>query len=269
MRKIRHMTFTVFSEDDQKALSIRLPSIIFYLIIGLLIATVIGLVISVLYSSRLAAKTSLLESVQIENQKLRNYTSKITLLEKELFDNRVLTVKLAKMAGIELPMLQDSSKSPTNVSMPESSKVVVSETISSSVASVLPPQKEALPTGLPASGTRLPRSLLSGSDLLLPGTFLAATARVSVRATAEGTVEFSGRDSSLGNLVVVSHAQGVKTRYGRLGELKVSRGQKVNKGQTLGYTTPPDSTGKSIFYYEVQGTTNPPKRSDLSASSDS
>ena len=269
MRKIRHMTFTVFSEDDQKALSIRLPSIIFYLIIGLLIATVIGLVISVLYSSRLAAKTSLLESVQIENQKLRNYTSKISLLEKELLENRILTVKLAKMAGIELPIIQDSNKRFINVPTPESSKAVVSETISSPAASALPLRPETLPTGLPASGTRLPRSILSEPDLLLSGTFLATTARVSVRATAEGTVEFSGRDSSLGNLVVVSHTQGLKTRYGRLGELKVSRGQKVNKGQTIGYTTPPDSTGKSIFYYEVQGTTILPKRSDLSASSDS
>ncbi len=269
MRKIRHMTFTVFSESDQKALTIRLPTIIFYLIIGLLIASLLGLVISVLYSSRLAAKTSLLESVQIENEKLRSYTSKITLLEKELFENRILTVKLAKMAGIELPMLEDTATSVVETNTPTKPVSVPIETLPTAPPAEPPPPTALLPSGLPARGTRIPRSLLIGPDVQLPGTFLAITARISIRATAQGVVEFSGKDSSLGNLVVVTHTQGFKTRYGRLGELKVSRGQKVNKGQTVGYTALPDTTGKSLFYYEVQKPPALPQRSDLTVSSDS
>lgn len=65
---------------------------------------------------------------------------------------------------------------------------------------------------------------------------------LKVYAVARGTVSEVGNSYALGNYVVITHEDGLKTMYASLGEdLLVSSGTKVEKGQFLGLAT--DSAG--------------------------
>ena len=53
-------------------------------------------------------------------------------------------------------------------------------------------------------------------------------------AAEAGTVESAGHRGSFGNLIVINHGNGMKTKYAHMSSISVSSGQKVSKGQTLG-----------------------------------
>lgn len=73
-----------------------------------------------------------------------------------------------------------------------------------------------------------------------------------VYATANGTVETAGfGESGYGNHVVINHGYGYKTLYAHLVRNKVRPGQKVVRGEVIGWV---GSTGKSTgphLHYEV------------------
>ena len=73
-----------------------------------------------------------------------------------------------------------------------------------------------------------------------------------IYATADGTVKEAGFSSGgYGNQVVIDHGYGYETVYGHMVRVKARAGQKVKRGETIGYV---GSTGKSTgphCHYEV------------------
>ena len=72
-----------------------------------------------------------------------------------------------------------------------------------------------------------------------------------MRATADGTVVTAQYTGNFGNLVVIDHGFGIGTRYGHLSRFSVGEGQRIRKGDTLGYV---GSTGRSTsphLHYEL------------------
>jgi murein DD-endopeptidase MepM/ murein hydrolase activator NlpD len=73
-----------------------------------------------------------------------------------------------------------------------------------------------------------------------------------IYATADGVVEKAGRsDGGYGNYVVIDHGYGYETLYGHMLRVKAKRGQRVNRGEVIGYV---GSTGKSTgphCHYEI------------------
>ncbi len=74
------------------------------------------------------------------------------------------------------------------------------------------------------------------------GLDIAASTGTPIGAAASGTVTFSGRKGSYGNMVVITHANGVQTYYGHCNSLYVSAGTQVSQGQTIASV---GSTGNS------------------------
>jgi murein DD-endopeptidase MepM/ murein hydrolase activator NlpD len=74
------------------------------------------------------------------------------------------------------------------------------------------------------------------------GTDLGAEARTPVFATNDGVVAMSGLYAVRGNIVAIDHGSGVFSLYGHLRERVVQVGDKVTKGQVIGYV---GSTGQS------------------------
>ena len=70
----------------------------------------------------------------------------------------------------------------------------------------------------------------------------SASTGTPIKAAASGTVTFSGRKGSYGNLIVVTHGNGVQTYYGHCSALYASTGQQVSQGQTIAAV---GSTGNS------------------------
>ena len=74
------------------------------------------------------------------------------------------------------------------------------------------------------------------------GLDIATSTGTPIAAAASGTVTFSGYKGSYGNMVVISHGNGVQTYYGHCSKLYVSAGTQVSQGQTIAAV---GSTGNS------------------------
>jgi murein DD-endopeptidase MepM/ murein hydrolase activator NlpD len=70
-----------------------------------------------------------------------------------------------------------------------------------------------------------------------------------VLAPADGIVISAGPESGYGKLIEVQHANGIVTRYGHLSAFAVGEGQRVTRGQVIGYVgTSGRSTGPHLHY---------------------
>ncbi len=74
------------------------------------------------------------------------------------------------------------------------------------------------------------------------GLDIAASTGTSIAAAASGTVTFSGYKGSYGNMIVISHGNGVQTYYGHCSKLYVTAGTQVSQGQAIAAV---GSTGNS------------------------
>jgi len=114
----------------------------------------------------------------------------------------------------------------------------------------------AMPTvtptgGLFTSGFGVRRDPVNGRAAFHAGLDIAAPPGRAVHATADGVVVLAGPHGDLGNAVMISHGFGLTTRYGHLSATAVQAGQRVHRGDVLGYV---GNTGHSTGYhlhYEV------------------
>jgi len=80
--------------------------------------------------------------------------------------------------------------------------------------------------------------------------FTAATG-TDVFATGIGVVKSASRETGYGNAVIIDHGFGIETLYGHMSKINVKVGQKVNRGDVIGFV---GSTGTSTaphLHYEV------------------
>ncbi len=69
-----------------------------------------------------------------------------------------------------------------------------------------------------------------------------------------GTAVIAGWDGGYGNSVLLDHGGGIRTRYGHFASLAVGLGQRVNKGQVIGYEgSTGNSTGCHLHFEVVVG----------------
>jgi murein DD-endopeptidase MepM/ murein hydrolase activator NlpD len=71
-------------------------------------------------------------------------------------------------------------------------------------------------------------------------------------APSDGTVVFAGLEGGYGNVVVIDHGYGIKTRYGHLSAIKVKAGERVKRGDVVAAL---GNTGRSTgphLHYEVR-----------------
>ena len=85
------------------------------------------------------------------------------------------------------------------------------------------------------AGSSIRRSSHTGLDI-------AAPSGTNVVAAASGTVTFSGYKGSYGNMLVISHGNGVQTYYAHCSKLYVGTGTQVSQGQSIAAV---GSTGNS------------------------
>lgn len=84
------------------------------------------------------------------------------------------------------------------------------------------------------------------------GMDIAAPHGKEVFAPSEGTVVFAGADGGYGNVLVIDHGYGIKTRYGHLAKVVVKVGEHIRRGQLIGAI---GNTGRSTgphLHYEVR-----------------
>jgi len=88
--------------------------------------------------------------------------------------------------------------------------------------------------------------------ILHAGIDIANSKGTPVYAADSGTVTFSGYSGNYGNLIKISHGSGLETRYAHLSSRLVSSGQKVQKGQLIGYMGSTGNATGSHLHFEVR-----------------
>lgn len=104
-------------------------------------------------------------------------------------------------------------------------------------------------TGTISSRFGASSSIRSGAHT---GLDIASSSGSPIKAAASGTVTFAGWKGSYGNLLVITHSNGVQTYYGHCSKLYVSSGQSVSQGQTVAAV---GSTGNSTgphLHFEIR-----------------
>lgn len=84
------------------------------------------------------------------------------------------------------------------------------------------------------------------------GIDLAAPTGTPIYATADGLVSRAEWFGAYGNFIAINHGAQLETRYGHLSRMAVSSGQRVRKGDLIGFV---GSTGRSTgphLHYEVR-----------------
>ncbi len=118
----------------------------------------------------------------------------------------------------------------------------------------------SMPAIQPISNKQLTR-LTSGFGLRIhpiykvgqfhPGIDFAAPYGTPIYATADGVIKKAVYDAGYGNNILIDHGYGYKTLYAHMAEFKVKPGDKVKRGECIGYV---GSTGLSTaphVHYEV------------------
>ncbi|WP_406677292.1 peptidoglycan DD-metalloendopeptidase family protein [Neomoorella carbonis] len=72
-----------------------------------------------------------------------------------------------------------------------------------------------------------------------------------VGAAGEGTVTFAGYDGGYGRMIAIDHGGGLVTRYAHLSGFNVRVGQRVSRGQVIGYVGDSGRTTGSHLHFEV------------------
>lgn len=84
------------------------------------------------------------------------------------------------------------------------------------------------------------------------GLDIACTTGTDIKVVSNGTVTFSGKKGSYGNLIIVDHGNGVETWYGHCSKLYAKVGDEVNAGDVISAV---GSTGNSTgphLHFEIR-----------------
>ncbi|WP_237437749.1 M23 family metallopeptidase [Altericroceibacterium endophyticum] len=127
-----------------------------------------------------------------------------------------------------------------------------------SPAGEAPSPKISVPSRMPVEGFTLTSGYGMRNHPVLRkrarhnGVDLAATRGTPVYATADGLIARAFRFGSYGNYVQIEHGGDLQTRYAHLQSYTVHAGERVHKGDLIGYV---GSTGRSTgphLHYEVR-----------------
>ena len=103
-----------------------------------------------------------------------------------------------------------------------------------------------------ASGFGMRIDPVYGTPKMHKGLDFTAPQGTPIYATGDGTVSLSGySESGFGNHVIINHGYGYQTLYGHMVKIKARQGQRVKRGEVIGWV---GSTGKSTgphCHYEV------------------
>ena len=169
---------------------------------------------------------TIIEKYETELANFVNSEDAVNTLYKE---KKVQAVKVAKNTG--------STKNFSTATNISKSKVSIG-------ISLIKPISGTITSRFGAS-SRIRSSAHTGLDI-------GASKGSAIKSAASGTVTWAGYKGSYGNLVVITHSNGVQTYYGHCSKLYVSNGQKVSQGDTIAAV---GSTGNSTgphLHFEVR-----------------
>jgi murein DD-endopeptidase MepM/ murein hydrolase activator NlpD len=92
---------------------------------------------------------------------------------------------------------------------------------------------------------------LTGEPDFHAGLDISADRGTAVHATADGTVQLAAYSGNYGNCIEIAHGYGIATRFGHLSGYAVHPGQKIKRGDIIGYVGATGRTTGPHLHYEI------------------
>lgn len=246
----------IIPEGGEKVFSRNISSRLFKLILVLASIWLIFLICVTVIYARLSVQASKSAMLQDENQKLREYFTRVIDIEQSFKRNQELTARLAQMAGVDLESMTSQPKINFDSLNSTSNNSIQNQAIATENESTMTPEQllqSHIPHGRPLYGwiTKPFSAVDDSKGGKHTGIDFAVKDGTAVSATASGIVSFSGWDEDLGNLVVIDHGNGYLTSYGHNREVLVKKGEKVTRGEVISLS---GNTGRSTaphLHYEI------------------
>ena len=183
----------------------------------------------------------------LENQEEKVYVPEFTEAEeivnklKEKNSTNIDNITISEKYDTELKVMDNIDDAVASL-YSEPKNVVVASTKKSTT-------KKSTGTAVKSTGTVNTAMIRSSAHT---GLDIATSTGTPVAAAASGTVTFAGWKGSYGNLMVITHSNGVQTYYGHCSKLYFSAGATVSQGQTIAAV---GSTGNSTgphLHFEIR-----------------
>ena len=190
-------------------------------------------------SSKLGEGTSMVDSTAKEMSNTSGYTGKGGPGKMDVEG----TMAVLRAQNVNIAQMLDATK--------KSVSELLGEVEGKSGAAATFPDKWPTDGGVISSGYGARTGPIEGGYDWHPGIDIAVDFGTPVYAAAAGTVEQAGPNGGYGRYVRIAHGNGYETAYGHMSGLAVAAGQKVIKGEIIGFV---GSTGYSTgphLHYEV------------------
>jgi murein DD-endopeptidase MepM/ murein hydrolase activator NlpD len=247
------VTIMLIPHSSTKPLNLKIPSI------GILVSILLW-IFGTIYIFSIAVNA-------FEYQSMKN---KLNYYSKQFSEMKVTmwSLKKAEKEFRRLFSLDSKEKVLENIDNPgsgsidmENLKKEIAKSMEkiSEIKNFLRMQKDiylATPAGLPVRGAITSNygkreSPRSGVEEFHSGIDISKSTGTPVSATADGIVSFSGWNGGSGNLVVLEHGFGYSTFYAHNKMNTVKVGQKVRRGDVIGYIGSTGNTTGPHVHYEI------------------
>jgi len=268
----RHYTIMIVPGSRAKLLRLKVRRGVLLSVISVALSGLFAAAVLPIIYYKAAERSRQLVTLQKENEQLREASKELSTLREQVayFENKAN--KFALMAGVQdLPSSQgggglrpgpDATPDPTLVrdeidNLKERSDVLkesfgILEKVYHDQSLLLASTPSIAPVkGMIAYGYSWRKDPFTGQPAFHTGLDIVAPKGTRVLAPADGIVVKASRETGYGNVVYVSHGNGVTTRYAHLDGFAVRPGQNVNRGDVLGFI---GDTGRSLgahLHYEV------------------
>jgi murein DD-endopeptidase MepM/ murein hydrolase activator NlpD len=267
-QKKKYYTIMFIPEGNARTFSMHVHKTIVYSLALFFLVFLVGFILLVVKSGEIAAKLQLVYILTSENKRLKEENKKVTYVAERLDRIEQLGRYLQRIAGTsdqkknqgatagakggrDEPELRNSMDG-TLDSVQRSSATDTGVDRRRGAATEL--YLAALPTIQPVIDGWITRRFLAeanDTEQAHNGVDYAATQGTLIRATAPGIVEDVFNDRYFGLMLTIKHGFGMSTRYGHCSQILVSKGDHVERGQTVALV---GNTGRSSaphLHYEV------------------
>jgi len=250
----KRLSIIVVPHDNAKTRSYSISYRLLYLFTTLTVLLALVLVIFVATYARVLYAARKAWRLEAEKKVLVSQLAQVDSLRSELMRIEAMSIQIKKMLGVEL--------SPADSLVMARLSAVAHSPAAYDEGEVeeVPPQRQkqllkAVPSLWPTKGFVTRKFKTTGGERSAdyhPGIDIAAKEGTPVKASADGVVVTSTWDDTYGYMVVIDHGFGIQTLYGHNSRNLVKVGDRVKRGQTIGFV---GSTGKSTaphLHFEVR-----------------
>jgi murein DD-endopeptidase MepM/ murein hydrolase activator NlpD len=235
---VKKGTFSIIivPHDLQNPRTLKVPYLLFYILVGLIAASIVMAVVVLLSYGNLVilAQESSMYKQQVEE--LTKRTEKLGELRRNLAELRARNLQVRQMLGMEMSA-EDSSAARrlAGEGGGEGGQLASEEKLALQALPSFWPVRGFVTRGFATAGGEASPQYHAGLDI-------AVDRGTPVRAAAPGYVAEAGWDNTYGYYVQIDHGYGIKTLYAHADMLLVMNGERVTRGQTIAYS---GNTGRS------------------------